>query len=139
MASLSHRIRPDRFWLTRGKNLMQRILVIDDESSIRNILSMMLKNLGYDVVVATDGEEGIRLFRKPGNFDLVITDIRMPNIDGNELGKYIRDSEQPSIPLVAITGYPEEVQKNLFDFSLEKPFKLKDLIRVVTSLERNRR
>jgi CheY-like chemotaxis protein len=117
---------------------MLRILVIDDEPSIRSLLSMMLKGLGYDVEVAVDGEKGIQLFGKPGNFDLVITDIRMPNIDGNEVGAYIRNSDKSDTPLVAITAYPEEVQKNIFDFSLTKPFKLKDVNRILRSFESNR-
>ncbi|MEJ2724386.1 MAG: response regulator [Deltaproteobacteria bacterium] len=117
---------------------MQRILVIDDEPSIRSLISMMLKGLGYDVEVAEDGEKGIQLLRKPGNFDLVITDIRMPNIGGNEVGAYIRNSHKPHTPLIAITAYPEEVQKNIFDFSLTKPFKMKEVSRIVRSLENNR-
>jgi CheY-like chemotaxis protein len=117
---------------------MQRILVIDDEPTIRNLITMMLKGLGYDVEVAEDGEKGIELFRKPGNFDLVITDIRMPNIGGNEVGAYIRNSHKSHIPLIAITAYPEEVQENIFDFSLTKPFKMKDVSRIVRSFENNR-
>jgi CheY-like chemotaxis protein len=117
---------------------MQRILVIDDEPSIRSLITMMLKGLGYDVEVAEDGEKGIQLFRKPGNFDLVITDIRMPNIGGNEVGAYIRNSHKSHTPLIAITGYPEEVQENIFDFSLTKPFKMKDMSRIVRSFENNR-
>jgi CheY-like chemotaxis protein len=117
---------------------MQRILVIDDEPSIRSLITMMLKGLGYDVEVAEDGEKGIQLFRKPGNFDLVITDIRMPNIGGNEVGAYIRNSHKSHTPLIAITAYPEEVQENIFDFSLTKPFKMKDVSRIVSSFEKNR-
>jgi CheY-like chemotaxis protein len=117
---------------------MQRILVIDDEPTIRNLITMMLKGLGYDVEVAEDGEKGIQLFRKPGNFDLVITDIRMPNIGGNEVGAYIRNSHKSHTPLIAITAYPEEVQENIFDFSLTKPFKMKDVSRIVRSFENNR-
>lgn len=114
---------------------MHRILVIDDEPDIRRILSMLLKDLGYDVEVAEDGKKGIQLFRELGDFDLVITDIRMPNMDGNEVGEYIRNSDKSDTPLVAMTGFPEEVQRNVFDFSLTKPFKLKDLNRIVRSFE----
>ena len=109
--------------------------MIDDEPDIRRILSILLKDLGYDVEVAEDGEKGVQLFREPGDFELVITDIRMPKMDGNEVGNYIRNSDKSDTPLVAITGFPEEVQKNIFDFSLTKPFKLKDLNSIVRSLE----
>jgi two-component system response regulator PilR (NtrC family) len=138
MARFSQNQNSNKYLRTRGENFMQRILIIDDEPSVRRLLSMMLEGEGYDVEVAMDGEQGLQLFRRPGNFDLVITDIRMPNIDGNKVGAYIRNSDKPDTPLIAITAYPEEVQKNIFDFSLTKPFKLKDVNRIVKSFESNR-
>jgi CheY-like chemotaxis protein len=87
------------------------------------------------VELAEDGERGIQLFKKLGDFDLVITGIRIPRMDGNEVAAYIRNLGRPDTPLVAITGFPEEVQNNIFDFSLTKPFKLKDLNRIVRSFE----
>ena len=114
---------------------MHRILVIDDEQNIRSILFMILKELGYSVVVAEDGVKGIELFNKIGDIDLVITDIRMPNMDGNEVARYIRNSDKSDTPLIAITCFPEEIQNDMFDFSLAKPFKLQDLSRVVRSFE----
>jgi CheY-like chemotaxis protein len=115
---------------------MPRVLVIDDEQNIRSVLSRLLKELGYHVEVAEDGEKGIELFDKAGDFDLVITDICMPNVDGNQVARYIRISNKPDTPLVAITGFPEEIQDGLFDSSLTKPFKLEDLSRMVRSVER---
>lgn len=112
---------------------MGRILVIDDERSIRTIISMLLTELGYCVEVAEDGKEGIEVFHKYGEFDLVITDIRMPNMDGNEVARQIRASDRPMTLLVAVTGYIEEVQMNMFDFALIKPFRLEELRKVVES------
>jgi CheY-like chemotaxis protein len=66
--------------------------------------------------------------------DLVITDIRMPNMDGNEVARQIRKSDRPTIPLVAVTGYIEEVQIKAFDSALIKPFKLDELRNVIQSL-----
>ena len=112
---------------------MRRILVIDDERSIRTIISMLLENLGYRVEVAADGKEGIEIFHRFGDVDLVITDIRMPNMDGNEVARHIRKSDRPMTPLVAVTGYIEEVQMKVFDFALIKPFKLDQLRNVIQS------
>ncbi|UCH45197.1 MAG: response regulator [Nitrospiraceae bacterium] len=101
--------------------LMQRILLIDDDEKVSSILSKLLKKIGYDVEVAEDGEKGIKLFDEVSDFDLVISDIRMPNMDGNEVARYIRNSDKSATPLIAITGFPEEVQPEMFDYSLIKP------------------
>jgi CheY-like chemotaxis protein len=112
---------------------MCRILVIDDESHIRSMLSGLLDSLGYEVEVAEDGEKGIKLFDEMGDFDLIISDIRMPNMDGNEVARYIRNSDKSGTPLIAMTGFPEELQLEMFDAFLSKPFNLRDLSHMVRS------
>jgi CheY-like chemotaxis protein len=67
--------------------------------------------------------------------DLVISDIRMPNMDGNEVARYIRNSDKSATPLIAITGFPEEVQPEMFDYSLIKPFSIKDFGFMIRSLD----
>lgn len=114
-----------------GANPLRKILVIDDQKSIRTILSMLLTELGHHVDVAENGEEGIRLFNDHGDFDLIITDIRMPKMDGNDVARHIRNSDRANTPLVAITGFPEEAQMELFNCTLVKPFKLEDLRNIV--------
>jgi len=114
---------------------MQRILLIEDDRSIRTIIALQLRNLGHQVEVAEDGEKGIKVFIKPGNFDLVITDIRMPRRDGNEVAKHIRSSERPETPIAAISACRDEVQKDLFNFALLKPFRSEELITIIKSLE----
>ena len=112
---------------------MRRILVIDDESHIRSIISGLLDALGYEVEVAEDGEKGIKLFDEMGDFDIVVSDIRMPNMDGNEVARHIRNSDKSGTPLIAITGFPEELQLEMFDGFLSKPFNLRDLSHMVRS------
>jgi len=114
---------------------MQRILLIEDDKSIRTIIALQLRNRGHLVEVAEDGEKGIELFTRVGNFDLVITDIRMPRKDGNDVAKHIRSSERAETPIAAITAYKDEVQTDLFDFSLIKPFRNEELTRIIRSLE----
>jgi two-component system response regulator PilR (NtrC family) len=114
---------------------VRRILVIDDDRSIRDVLSLLLKERGHDLEVAGDGEEGIALLGMDGGFDLVITDIRMPSPNGNEVAKYIRRSLKPGVCLVAMTGFSDEIEKGLFDYSIEKPFKLEIVDKIITSLE----
>ena len=115
---------------------MERILIIDDDKAIRYLISEYLVNAGYEVKEAKDGEEGIDLLKNDDNFKVVITDIRMPKKDGNEVAKYIRNSYKPKdIPVLAITGYSDEADRELFTCIFEKPFKMKDLFEVINSLQ----
>ena len=59
----------------------------------------------------------------------------MPRKNGNELANHVRNSHRADIPLVAITAFPEEAQVELFDYKLPKPFKLKDLSRIIQAIE----
>ena len=77
--------------------------------------------------------EGIRKF-DDGSFDIVITDIRMPGIDGNGVLKHIRNSEKQFIPVIAISGTPWLMESNAFDMVLAKPFPLKKLVESIGSL-----
>ena len=70
-------------------NAVQKILVADDEASIRRILETRLKMVGYDVVVAEDGEEAVEVFNKT-NPDLVVLDVMMPKMDGYGVTREIR-------------------------------------------------
>ena len=112
---------------------MSTILVIDDEKGILQIIRQALTKFGHHVETAADGQEGIRKF-DDGSFDIVITDIRMPGIDGNGVVKHIRNSEKQSIPVIAISGTPWLMESNAFDMVLAKPFPLKKLVESIGSL-----
>jgi CheY-like chemotaxis protein len=110
---------------------MNSILIIDDDDHIGMILSQVLSDHDYQVQYAHNGKEGIKLFNSTCKFDLLITDIRMPEIDGNELARYIRSSTESKTPIVAITGFSHEADVELFDFMLMKPFSLEALLKSV--------
>ena len=113
---------------------MDHILVIDDEDMVLNFLRSALAYLGYSVTVAHDGEEAIELINNGYNFDLVITDIMMPRMNGNAVAKHIRSSDKPDMPIVAITVSSEDdIDRELFNFVLLKPFGLEALLDVVRS------
>jgi CheY-like chemotaxis protein len=111
---------------------MSTILVIDDEKSILQIIYQALTRFGHNVETAGDGKEGIEKF-DDGNFDIVITDIRMPVVDGNGVVKHIRNSNRQSIPVIAISGTPWQLEDNNFDMVLPKPFSLKKLVDSIRS------
>ena len=87
--------------LNSGEAVRQKILVADDEASIRRILETRLKMVGYDVVVAEDGEEALELFNKT-NPDLVVLDVMMPKMDGYGVTREIRRTSD--IPIIILTA-----------------------------------
>jgi YesN/AraC family two-component response regulator len=116
---------------------MQSILIIDDEPQIRSMIRLILERSGYTVIEASDGVEGIRLFReKPA--DLIITDLIMPNKDG--IGMIIDlKKEFPDVKIVAMSGgglnrpegYLRGAQKLGAAFTLAKPINRQELLRAV--------
>lgn len=113
---------------------MKQILVIDDDRWILKSVQQFLTHLGYRVEGVGNGQEGLSLFSNGVPFDLVITDIKMPGIDGNDVARYIGDSDAPDTPVVAITGFADDVNGELFSRIIEKPFKLSTLAEAINSL-----
>ena len=112
---------------------MCKILVIDDEKVIINMIRQLLEMHGHDVDTADDGGEGIQKFDNDC-FDLVITDICMPGVDGNIVAKHVRNSDKKYVPVIGMSGTPWTLEDNSFDTIFEKPFQLKALINTVKEL-----
>jgi len=105
---------------------MEKLLLIDDEESIIRVLSISLKSDGYDVATASNGEEGIKLFRKESP-DIVLTDIKMPGMDGIEVLKRVKKLN-PDTEVIVVTGHGdmdsaiEALQYGASDF-INKPIR----------------
>lgn len=112
---------------------MCTILVIDDERGILRVIEEALTKFGHDVEIALDGIEGVEKFDH-GSFDMVITDLRMPGLDGKGVVQHIRSSQKKSIPVIGISGTPWLMQDSDFDAVLPKPFPLQDLMESVKKL-----
>ena len=109
------------------------VLVIDDERMIRELLKKALGRLDYVVDTAESASGGIRKFDQ-GFYDLVITDVRMPGVDGHSVLNHIRHSERDSTPVIGVSGTPRLLQNGKFDDVLHKPFSMNALIEKVTYL-----
>jgi PAS domain S-box-containing protein len=120
----------------------ERILFIDDEQALVSMGKAFLESLGYDVVIETSSREALALFiRQPDGFDLVITDMTMPEMTGERLAKELRRI-RPDIPIILCTGFShhlneEEAKAIGIGAFLMKPFGLRELAETVwTVLEK---
>ena len=111
-----------------------RILLVDDDDQIRSMVSQMLARLGYEVISTDSGEHGLSLFMK-NRFDLVMTDIEMPAMDGWTLAHQIKDFSTTT-PVILMTGMDEYKIRNKFEQSpadqlLFKPFEYREVANVI--------
>lgn len=88
--------------------MSHRILLVDDDSGVLEVSEKILQRLGYNVISYSSGEEALALFKDlPSQFDLVITDFRMPGMNGAELSQAILKIN-PDMPIIMCSGYSSE-------------------------------
>lgn len=112
-----------------------RILVVEDEEMVRGLLRTALEDIGYNVVEARHGLEGLAVYRQTA-VDLIITDLEMPEMDGTAMIKTLR-GEQAHVPIIAVSGLPEKfsgIQEFGVQYTFQKPFSVQDLLKVVQVL-----
>lgn len=116
--------------------LKKRILLIDDEELVLKSVARLLEREGYEVIACHTGEEALDKVRSE-NFHLIISDVRMPNMNGVEvirsIRKILKQKNEKKIPEILITGYADEITNQEIE-SLEvadylyKPFDLRDFL-----------
>ena len=121
----------------------KKLLVADDEPSMRELLKMLLESEGYDVLLASDGTEASEVFAKEKeHIDAVIQDLKMPGLQGTDLLRWLKE-EAPDVPVIVITAFStwdsavEAMRLGAFDF-IRKPFDT-DTIRSVVNRAVERR
>lgn len=114
----------------------EKILVVDDEATIAKMVGSLLESLGYSVTAKSNGIEALELFKeRPDDFDLILSDITMPDITGDKLAMEVMKI-RPDIPIVLCTGYSklmskEDALKLGIRAFIHKPFTLKDLAQTI--------
>lgn len=129
-----------------GQSLLGGVLVIDDEPDVRTVIRLTLEKAGYYVVEATDGEQAIQVLHEgehPMVIDVIITDIRMPGMNGLEAIAYFQ-REYPGVPLIVLTGFPDLgiavklMNQGITDY-LVKPVEREKLLNAVANALAQRR
>ncbi len=110
---------------------MSKILVVEDDESLNKTVEIYLKSDGFDVTVCYDGLQALE-YIKSNNFDLVLTDIMMPNLDGFSLAEKIRQNNK-QLPIIFMTAKDDKMSKQLgfkleIDDYITKPFDLEELV-----------
>lgn len=120
------------------KQLSHKILVVEDEPDIQELLENFLQEAGYTVTAANDGLEAMSVFAQ-SRFDLILLDIMLPKIDGFTVCEFIRKQSQiPIIMLTALNGEEEQIRglDLLVDDYITKPFSMPVLIRKIAAVLR---
>ncbi len=117
--------------------MSKSILVVDDSETVRQVLQLTLSNAGFDVVEAVDGDDALVKLVEMESVDMIITDLNMPNIDGLQLIKKIREAGNHRFtPIVMLTTESSEEKKQAGREAgasgwIVKPFKPEQLLKVV--------
>ncbi|MBJ6800339.1 response regulator [Geomonas propionica] len=125
---------PEQSWRGSGT-----VLLVDDEATIRDLGSEMLGELGFEVVTAADGREGVEIFRNRRDIVLVLLDLTMPQMDGEQCFRELRRID-PQIKVVMSSGFSEhEVSRKFLGKGIsafvQKPYKLSALREVLSALD----
>lgn len=121
---------------------MEKILIVDDELNMRLVLKALLNKEGYEVVTAADGFEALKIL-KGGDVEVVVTDMKMPKLDGMGLLERV-NREYPPTPVIIITAHGtiaaavDALKKGAFDY-ITKPFDQDELKSVVHKAIKTRR
>lgn len=107
-----------------------RVLLVEDEDMVRAVAERALSRAGYEVVSCADGEEGLAAISAGGEFDLVVSDVVMPGMDGPSMARAIRETH-PDLPILFMSGYAEEQLRKDIDIPrmhfLSKPFSVQQI------------
>lgn len=111
-----------------------RILIVDDEQNVRQLIAKVLEKEGYEILTACNGEEGLEVFQK-NNIDLIISDIKMPKMNGIEFLHKVKEQE-PGVGFILITAFAtmetaiDAIKSGAQDY-VTKPFDIKEILNAV--------
>jgi len=114
------------------------VLVVDDEEAVRKLVDRVLREGGYRTTTAADGPEAIDAASKLDTLDVLVTDVMMPRMQGDELARRLRQ-RQPGLKVLYLTGYSDQLFKDKItlwedEAFLDKPCSMKGLLEAVSLL-----
>ena len=124
--------------LKRGPSPRPRVLIVDDEEQVRTFVERVLRGAGYETALAGDAAAALAQASKPGSFDVVVTDLMMPQMSGDELARRMREVD-PLVKVLYLTGFSDHLFKEKVtlwadEAFLDKPCSIKGLLEAVSLL-----
>lgn len=118
------------------------VLIVDDEEPVRRFVERVLRDAQYATAMAADGPEAIEICAKRGPFDLLVTDVMMPKMSGDELARVLRRND-PAMKVLYLTGYSDRLFKEKVtlwedEAFLDKPCTVKGLVQAASLLVHGR-
>jgi two-component system, cell cycle sensor histidine kinase and response regulator CckA len=115
-----------------------RVLVVDDEEPVRKFVERVLREAGYDTALASDGTDALEVAKNGASIDILVTDLMMPQMTGDELARRMRQ-EEPTLKVLYLTGFSDRLFKEKStlwqdEAFLEKPCSVKGLLQAVALL-----
>jgi two-component system cell cycle sensor histidine kinase/response regulator CckA len=119
-----------------------RVLVVDDEETVCRFVDRVLRDAGYETATAPGGAEALEIMARLGPFDVLLTDVMMPEMTGDELARRLRKSE-PHLKVLYLTGYSDQLFKEKMtlwedEAFLDKPCSVTGLLQAVSLLSTGR-
>jgi two-component system cell cycle sensor histidine kinase/response regulator CckA len=113
-----------------------RVLIVDDEQPVRTLEARVLQSAGYETVSAADGPEALRIAERQGPFDLVLADVVMPGMTGDDMARRLRRLE-PDLRVLYVTGYSDQLFQDqttlaAYEAFVEKPVSPEGLLEAVS-------
>ena len=108
-----------------------KVLIIDDENSILKLLTKVCNRIGLVVDVANNAERGINKINS-NQYDLILTDIKMPGMSGDDVCKHVKANVNKPTPVIAMSGTPWLLGNSEFDAVIAKPFNQKQLLDAIS-------
>ena len=115
------------------------VLVVDDEEPVRKFVERVLRDAGYKTATATDGPEAIEVAKRMESLDILVTDVMMPQMTGDELARRLRQTEQRGLKVLYLTGFSDRLFKEKVtlwqdEAFLDKPCGVQGLLQAVSLL-----
>jgi two-component system cell cycle sensor histidine kinase/response regulator CckA len=124
--------------MTRTPHAVKSALIVDDEDTVRKFVERVLREAGYKTAIASDGPEAIAVAATLETFDILVTDVMMPQMTGDELARRLRQTE-PKLKVLYLTGFSDRLFKEKVilwqdEAFLDKPCSVKGLLQAVSLL-----
>jgi DNA-binding response OmpR family regulator len=127
------------YYIGRILNKNMRVLVCDDDEVVLKVVEVTLREQGYEAVLTRDGQEAMAALTRGEHFDLIITDIHMPYVNGDDILKHVREEQGKPTPIIMLSSDGEEevialaLKQGVNEF-LVKPVNTRDLLKKINKL-----